>query len=438
MVVPKEESIVYGTRLSSVGPGTVTGQDVTHEPSNMDLAMKLHYLRAVYYFRSPAFQDITIMKIKEPMFTWLDHFYVSCGRFRRWESGRPYIKCNDCGVRLIESHCSITIDEWLEMKDVSLQEKLLVPNQVIGPEMAFSPTVLIQLTWFKCGGVSVALSWAHVLGDVFSAVDFMNAWGQVAAGHQLSVRTLNSAQSHTKIEKSPSPPIHSQDPLSVKRVGPVGDHWTTTNNCKMEPFSFHVTATQLSHLQSKVCGRNGDDRIPPFESLCAIIWQCVAKVRDGPEPKIVTISKNNPPNHKNGIFGNGQVISVVKANFYIVEADPKELAELIINQAVDEGSRIDEAVERDQGLSDFIMYGANLTFVDLEHVNLYGLEFKGQKPIHANYTIDGVGDGGVVLVLPGPEDGGKVGKGGRIVTLMLPENEMMEMKSELKREWSIA
>uniref|UniRef100_A0A5B7BV86 Protein ECERIFERUM 26-like n=1 Tax=Davidia involucrata TaxID=16924 RepID=A0A5B7BV86_DAVIN len=435
MVAPKEESLIYGTKISSVGPGTVTGQDVTHEPSNMDLAMKLHYLKGIYYFRSPAFQGQTIMDIKEPMFRWLDHLCVACGRFRRSESGRPFIKCNDCGVRLIESHCDKTIDEWLQITDVSLQAKLLVSHQAIGPELAFSPLVLIQLTWFKCGGVSVGLCWAHVLGDAFSAVDFINMWGQFAAGHK-PPRPLSSDQSHTKIENSPNPAMHFQDPLSIKRVSPVGDNWITTNNCKMEPFSFHVTATQLSHLQSKVCGGgNGNDRIPPFESLCAIIWQCVAKVRDGSEPKIVTICKNGPPNHKNCIFGNGQVISVVKADFSIIEANPKELAELVINRAVNETSQIEEAIGRDQGSSDFILYGANLTFVDMEGANFYGLEFKGQKPIDVNYTIDGVGDEGVVLVLPGKKDGDAAG---RIVTIMMPENQVMELKSQLKVEFSIA
>ncbi|KAF8393998.1 hypothetical protein HHK36_020200 [Tetracentron sinense] len=188
----------------------------------MDLAMKLHYLRGMYFFNNTAVQGLTIFNIKEPMFTWLEHYYIFCGRFRRSESGRPFIKCNDCGVRIIEAQCSKALDEWLEMKDYTLSRHL-VSNQVIGPELYYSPLVFIQV------------------------------------------------------------------------------------------------------------------------------------------------------------------------DFSVVESDPKELAALVVEQTMDEKSQIEEEVEKGQGLSDFIMYGSNLTFVNLEEADLYGLELKGQKPVFVNYMIDGVG-----------------------------------------------
>lgn len=144
MVFPQEESLVYDVRLSSVGPGRATGTDVFHNPGGLDLAMKLHYIRAVYFFDSEVVQGLTITKIKEHMFTWLNHYFITCGRFRRSESGRPFIKCNDCGARFIEAKCIKTLDEWLDMKDWP-SYKLLVSQQVIGPELSFSPPVLLQV-----------------------------------------------------------------------------------------------------------------------------------------------------------------------------------------------------------------------------------------------------------------------------------------------------
>lgn len=145
MVFSKEESLVYGFKLSSVGPAKVSGTDVVHEPSSMDLAMKLHYLRGVYFFDSQSVQGLTIHHIKETMFTWFNEYYHTCGRFRRSDGGRPYIKCNDCGARFIEAQCDKTIDEWLGMKDWSSLQNLLVSQQVIGPELSFSPPVLLQV-----------------------------------------------------------------------------------------------------------------------------------------------------------------------------------------------------------------------------------------------------------------------------------------------------
>lgn len=437
MVYSKEEQsggLIYNMKLSSVGPGRCTGQDIIHEPNDMDLAMKLHYLRGVYYFPSQAFDGLTIRKIKEPLFTWLNHFYITCGRFRRSEeSGRPVIKCNDCGARFIETQCDKTLDEWLEMrKDDAALEKLLASDKIIGPELGFSPLVFLQYTEFKCGGMAVGLSWTHVLGDAFSAAEFMNALGRIIAGNQPE-RQLNTAQSLNRNTDSKSQKTVMEDPLSVKRVGPVEDKWITVNNRNMETFSFHVTPIKLSNIQSKISGKHGS-RIAPFESLCAVIWKCVAKIRHGNEPKVVTICKKGPRNKGDGSLSNGQIISVVKADFAIAKASHDELAAMIKNQAIDERKKIEEAMERDKGLADFEVYGANLTFVNYEDANFYGFQYSGQKPVCVSYWIDGVGDEGAVLVLPGPNDGGF----GRVVTVILPENEIVELKSELKREWSVA
>lgn len=141
------QGLIYEMKLSSVGPAYATEPNLVHEPENLDLAMKLHYLRGVYYFRSQAFEGLSILVIKEPMFTWLNKYPVTSGRFRRAESGRAYIKCNDSGVRFAEAKCEKTLDEWLAMNDASL-EKHLVSNKSIGPELGFSPLVFIQVSFY--------------------------------------------------------------------------------------------------------------------------------------------------------------------------------------------------------------------------------------------------------------------------------------------------
>lgn len=82
------------------------------------------------------------------MFEWLNMYYIVCGRFKRCpETGRPYIKCNDCGVRIIEAVCDKTVEEWLKfmLEDGEEMRNRLIYEQGIGPEMAFSPSCLIQV-----------------------------------------------------------------------------------------------------------------------------------------------------------------------------------------------------------------------------------------------------------------------------------------------------
>ncbi|KAJ7013679.1 protein ECERIFERUM 26-like [Populus alba x Populus x berolinensis] len=427
----EDPNLVYDIKLLSAAPGRLTGSDVIHELSGMDLAMKLSYLKGVYFFNSQACQGLTIMQIKGSMFYWLNDYYTVCGRFQRTEAGRPYMKCNDCGVRIVEARCSKTVDEWLETRDCSL-DNLLIYHSPIGPELFFSPSLYMQVTKFKCGGMSLGISWAHIIGDVYSASECLNSWGQFLAGLK-SYGPLKLTKSPTGLAHSRSPSVGTKEPVSLTRVDPVGDLWVTANNCQMETFSFHLSASQVSQLHSRIRGQSGIAKIPFFESLCAIMWQCIAKAKDGLEPKVVTLCKKDPSNPKDGILSNSQIISSVKADSSVVDADLKELATLLVDQTTEENSQIEEAVEKDNGVFDYVVYGAKLTLVDLEETNFYGLEWNGHKPEAVHYSIQGVGDEGAVMVLPWPKDSGTDGNIGRIVVVTLPENEVVKLRFELRK-----
>ncbi|KAD7478068.1 hypothetical protein E3N88_01204 [Mikania micrantha] len=432
MVSSIEQSPLYDIKTSTVGPGYVSGQGAVQPLSGMDLAMKLHYIRLVYYFPSQALEGLTIINIKETMFNWLIHAYTPCGRFRKSDSGRPYIKCNDCGVRLIEARCNMSQDEWLEsVDDDDARHKLLVPSQVLGPDLLYSPPVLMQLTKFKCGGTAIGMSWAHVLGDAFSAAAFINLWGQ-ATNKQYPAQPLSMVHSINKAQNSKSP---IQNPLSVKRVGPVNDHWVTFNNKKIETYSFFVSWVELTRLQSKICGDKDNQQIPPFESICTMIWQSVAKIKRNSVVKTVTICKKDPENSFEGnITNKTQTVKVVKTDVSVEELSPMELGMLIMNQAMDETNIIEEVMDSENELPDFLVYGANLTFVDLHDAPIYDLNIRGHKPIYINCTIDNIGDEGVVLVFPSRKDGSN----GVRVSISLPENHISDVRSMLKKDWSLS
>ncbi|XP_059633013.1 protein ECERIFERUM 2 [Cornus florida] len=425
------ENTVSDILLSSVVPGRVTGEDKVHELTNMDLAMKLHYIKGLYFFKSEAMDGTDIFKLKEAMFPWLVLYSPISGRIRLPEKGRPFIKCNDGGVRIVEAKCSRTLEEWLGMKDRCLDDQL-VYNHALGPDLNFSPLVFIQLTWFKCGGLSVGLSWAHILGDILSASDFINMWGQILAGNS---PTQSLDMPNDGKPQFPSP--LAKKPFSVEKVDPVGDYWLSASNCKMETHSFHVTPKQLNHVFVKACGLNQVAKAPHFELLSALMWKSFAKVGGNSVPRIVTICNNNSHRRENENPSNGQVISIVRADFYIEDANLSELMKLIDEERMDEGKMIEELVEMENGKSDFLVYGANLTFVNLEEANMYGLKMNGHAPVFVNYTISGVGNKGVVLVLPGPKNLETGCQEGRTITVILPENQMLELKNELREEWSI-
>lgn len=279
----------------------------------------------------------------------------------------------------------------------------------------------------------MGLSWAHVLGDPLCASDFINAWGH-AITNNLELKIPINMPGSAPTPRQPGP---EKDPVSVKRVDPVGDHWIPANNNKMDTFSFHMTSSQMNYLQAQVWGPSVE-QTPTFESLCAMIWRCVARARGGSGPTTVTVCRTDPNcKGSNDIIGNNQMICKVEAGSEcsIVDADFRVLASMLADQGVDERGQIEEAVEKDQGVSDLFVYGANLTFLDLEDVGVYDLQLKGQRPKFVYYTLQGVGDEGAVLVMPWPNKGSNKNNGiidGKFVTIILPEDEMVKLKSELK------
>ena len=298
---------------------------------------------------------------------------------------------------------------------------------------SFFFSFFLKVTHFTCGGISLGLSWAHILGDPISASEFINSWGQVLANMSLN-KPCNIVRPNPMAQGVHNPSLIDQkDPISAKRANSVGDHWVPANNCKMDTFSFHLTSSQLNYLQAQIWGPS-IEQTPHFESLCAIIWRCIAEIRGGSEPNIVTVCKKDPYYRGNDIIGNNrQLIAKVEAKTCIVDTDLRKLARMLVDEAVDERKQIEEVVDRDQGAPDFFIYGANLTFIDLEEADLYGLELNGQKPKFVYYIIQGVGDEGVVMVLPRPKDSTRNGNDGKLVTIILPEDQMEKLKSELKK-----
>ncbi|KAK9664543.1 hypothetical protein RND81_14G050100 [Saponaria officinalis] len=426
------ETLIHDLKLASVGPGKVSGNNNIYEPNNIDLAMKLHYIKIIYFLDNEASEELTLKKIKESTFSWLNYYYESCGRFRRSDNGRPYIKCNDCGVRFLEAKSSKTMEEWLSIEDTCVQRLLLPKYHVLGPELTFSPLVFLQVTFFKCGGISLGLSWAHVLGDPFSASNYMNTLAQFLSGNQPNHPPYLKKSPPNNFEKPIKEVISS--PLSIKNVGPIGDLWDKPTDSEIDTFSFHVAHTRLAQIQSKLSETDlTQTQIQPFEAVCAVIWQAIAKAKVGPRPNVITVLRKDATGPIEDEMGlrNTQIVSSVKADYSVEEAQLEDLAILIRDWAQDERAQIGEIVDRDPGGSDLIVYGSKLTFVDLQEANFYGFEIKGMCPKFVNCFVDGIGEEGVVLVLPSPKNEGIV------VTLLTPNNYMAKLKEELKNVWDL-
>lgn len=149
-------SPVTNVKISSVVPALVTGENKPRKLTPMDLAMKLHCVRAVYFFKGT--REFTTADLKNNMFglLQLQCFYHITGRIRMSDNGPssagiPYLRCNDSGIRFVQANVEeFTVEEWLDLDDRSIDHRFLVYNQVLGdPDLIFSPLVFLQVLWIS-------------------------------------------------------------------------------------------------------------------------------------------------------------------------------------------------------------------------------------------------------------------------------------------------
>ncbi|WJX34941.1 hypothetical protein P8452_22998 [Trifolium repens] len=386
-----DQTPLQTSRISTVVPATPRGEEKlennAYNLNYMDLLMKLHYIRSIYIFNSESVQNLSISDLKTPMFPLLDLYSHVSGRVRISESGRAFIKCNDAGVRIVESQCDKTVGEWLDENEYCVDG--LVHDHVLGPDLAFSPLVFVKFTYFKCGGLSVGLSWAHILGDAFSAFKFIAKWSHTLAGQALP-KSLHMPNLTKPQFLSISA---SNNPISIKRATIVKGYWLTPNDNYVATHTFHITSKQLHHLVTSYTSISTNTNKKYFEIISAMIWKFIAQIKGDVGQKVVTICTTNFSNRVENEFPtNGLVLSKIETNLSPKEVDILELVKLIGEKKINENYALEKLVEESEGKNDFIVYGAKLTFVDLEEADFYGVKINGQKPILANCDFHGVGD----------------------------------------------
>lgn len=217
-----------------------------------------------------------------------------------------------------------------------------------------------------------------------------------------------------------TPNAHDRDgeAISIKKIESVGEYWLLTNKCKMGRYIFNLSLDQIDRLMAKYTAHD-DQPFSEVDILYAVIWKSLLKIRGESNTNVITICDRKK---SSTCSNNNLVISVVERKDEKIGIS--ELAAVIAGRKREENGVIKRMIEQDKGSSDFFTYGANLTFVNLDIVNMCEFEIKGEKPDFVNYTIHGVGDKGVVLVFP-------KGKFARTVSVVMPEGDLAKLKDEV-------
>ncbi|CAN0862732.1 Shikimate O-hydroxycinnamoyltransferase [Linum grandiflorum] len=191
------------------------------------------------------------------------------GRLGLDESGRIEIKCNSQGVLFLVAESTLVIDDFGDFVP-TLELRQLIPVMDYSARISSYPLFVAQVTYFKCGGVSLGVGIQHQVGDGFSGLHFINTWSQMCRGLTLNLppsidRSHVLARDPTRpifrhIEYQPSPSMKKTPTLPLQPV-----------TCRI----LKITKDKINALKAKsIKARDSNDTV-----LAAHIWRCVSQAR---------------------------------------------------------------------------------------------------------------------------------------------------------------
>ncbi|KAM1714804.1 hypothetical protein TB2_024891 [Malus domestica] len=279
--------------------------------SNVDLVIPSIHTPSVYFYRpnpngASNFFDPAVLK--HALSKALVPFYPMAGRLKRDDDGRIEIDCGGQGVLFVEAETGSVIDDFGDFAP-TLELRRLIPSVDYAAGISTYPLLLLQVTFFKCGGVSLGVGMQHHAADGFSGLHFINTWSDMARGLDLTLppfidRTLLRARDPPQpafyhIEYQPAPQMKA--PLQSAKPG-AADSTTVS--------IFRLTRDQLNILKYKSKEAGNTVSYSSYEMLSGHVWRCACKARELPDDQDTKLfiatdgrSRLQPPLPP-GYFGN--------------------------------------------------------------------------------------------------------------------------------------
>ncbi|CAK9221603.1 unnamed protein product [Sphagnum jensenii] len=242
--------------------------------SNVDLVIPRIHTQSVYFYlndaRSPDFLKHEILV--EALGKTLVPFYPMAGRLKKGDKGRMEIDCNAAGVLLVEAEADAKISEFGEFAP-DPRFRQLVPQIDYSCDISSYPLLVLQITFFKCGGASLGVGMQHHIADGMAGIHCINTWSEMARGIPLKVqpfidRTLLKARS------PPTPKFHHieyQPPPCLIKLPMV--------ELPMAVRVFKFTKEQIGTLKSMATDDQKKITYSSYEMLSGHIWKCVTQAR---------------------------------------------------------------------------------------------------------------------------------------------------------------
>ncbi|XP_057437730.1 hydroxycinnamoyl-CoA:piscidic acid hydroxycinnamoyltransferase-like [Lotus japonicus] len=267
--------------------------------------------------------SISIHTLRTSLSKALTHYYPFAGRLHWIEAGRMELLCNSKGVHLLGATSDVPFDDFGDLADTHVAEQL-APRVDYSVPIEEVPLLVVQLTWFPCGSITLGLTLCRVLVDGTSLGRFMSFWAKLAKVESLDLSLLpfldRTVLDSCRLNLSPR---FEHPEFSPPPIWEGSSNVTTTSLYATAVFK--LTRVQAGKLKKKANSNNNvRGGYTSFEVMSGHLWRCVCKVRyagNGNQPTRLTTLVNcrnrlSPP-LPDGYFGNATFPAVTQTCSFV-------------------------------------------------------------------------------------------------------------------------
>ncbi|GJS03432.1 shikimate O-hydroxycinnamoyltransferase-like protein [Tanacetum coccineum] len=210
--------------------------------------------------------NVDLVVMKDALSKVLVPFYPMGGRLKRDEDGRIEIDCQGQGVLFVEAESDGVINDFGDFAP-TLELRKLIPAVDYSLGIESYSLLVLQVTYFKCGGVSLGVGMQHHAADGASGLHFINTWSDMARGLDITLppfidRTLLCARDPPQpifehVEYQPAPPM---------KIAPE------SKSDEMAVAMFKLTRDQLCVLKAKSKEDGNMINYSSYEMLSGHVW----------------------------------------------------------------------------------------------------------------------------------------------------------------------
>ncbi|KAG0575740.1 hypothetical protein KC19_5G027000 [Ceratodon purpureus] len=267
-----------------------------HAFSNLDIIWMPFYTQAMSVYKATEAGRDVGKRLRESLQRALTLFYPLAGRVvtESNEHGAAGMLCNDAGAVFVEASIDADLEEFqyenfqpsfrlTGMAEAGLGDYPRLPDDPAG-----RPALIVQMTHFRCGGITLAFNWAHPVADGFSGFHFLKSWAELARGEEVSLlpvhdRALVKPRKRLILSNpftGGHPELQTSDGEQTLPQRNVEEKLQTTPMVQV----VEITKQDIEEMKREVeSGASGES--PRLSRVCCVsayLWRAIVKARELP------------------------------------------------------------------------------------------------------------------------------------------------------------